>query len=160
MAHELSLRKTEQAQFSASPCALCAPGSKSYWTHFSTSVSVLYSLSHTRYTRGQQLSLTVAVEGNNHFPQSAGCHFANAAPCAVGVGYSTPAAGLCICPCQTSLGLRQPMAVACQSPSEGTNSGDRGITISLLYFTVLFSTWLDFFFFFLRTNLILPFDAV
>jgi len=49
------------------------------------------------------LSLTTAVEGNNHFSQSAGCHFANTAPCAVGMSYSIPAAGLCICPCQTSL---------------------------------------------------------
>lgn len=123
MAHELSLMKTKQPQFSASPCTLFALGSESYWTHFSKSMSVFYSAFYTRSTHGHQLSLTAAVEGNNHFPQSAGCHFANAALCAVGMGYSIPGAGLCICPCQTSLGLCQPMSMECQSPSEGTNFG-------------------------------------
>lgn len=98
---------------------------------------------YTQSTHGQQLSLTSAVEGNNHFAQSAGCHFADVALCAAGIGYSIPAAGLCICPCQTSLGLCQPMSVEGQSASEGTDCGDRGITISILYF-IASSTWIGF----------------
>lgn len=114
---------------------------------------------YARSTHGQQLSLTSAVEGNNHFPQSAGCHFAVVALCAAGMGYFILGAGLCICLCQTSLGLCQPMSVEGQSASEGTDCRDGGITISVLCFIVLSTTWIGCFFF-LRTNLVLPFDAV
>lgn len=108
-------------------------------------MSFVFSVPYLSSGHGQWASLTAAVEGNNHFSPSAGCHRANAAPCAVGMGYSIPAAGLRICPCRTSLGLCQPTSVARRSPSEGTNSGYRGITIFRLYFTALFSMWLDFF---------------
>lgn len=150
MPHQPSLLKTEPLPLSASPCTSHAPGAKSYLTHFSTSACLIQEI-RMDYSGVSLLQRDYfpVVEGNNHFPQCADCHLAWVTP-----SQRQDIAFALVRLHQVSV---SPCLCSAKVPLKGLIPG---IEPSRFPYYILMYYFPQGQFFFLRTNLVLPFDAV